>query len=83
MASLKKTSKIHAQNITVAQLARFMFEELERDYCGDINPDLFAIVADGTANDQEDEETMLAATGLEEVLGRVIARMEAGKVVVG
>ena len=83
MASLKKTSKIHAQNITVAQLARFMFEELERDYGGDINPDLFAIVADGTANDQEDEETMLAATGLEEVLGRVIARMEAGKVVVG
>lgn len=63
------------------RLAAILFEELEKDGWGDIDPTLFGLVADGYPHgedcdeDDRDEDLETDAQGLEVILERVVKRI--------
>lgn len=64
--------------VTAQQLAKLIYEELERDGWGDIDPSLFRMIAEGAAgveNDDEPFELMDDSAEMEKVLVRVCERL--------
>lgn len=68
--------------VELRRLAALLYEEFERDQWGDVDPYLFAMVADGRIDGVDadgeplDEDLADGARGVHEVLARVCARLE-------
>lgn len=60
--------------MTTEELARVLYEELERDQWGDIDPYWLKMIATGA--DSEDEDDASDVASLRAVLDRVVARLD-------
>ena len=61
-----------AKKLTAERLARLLYEELEADDWGDIEPHWFKLFADG---DEDDDDFSEEAEALGEVLTRIVDRI--------
>lgn len=59
--------------VSAQELARLLWEEFDRGAWGDIDPDLFRIVAENNPDEQDGENDDIAA--MREVLERVASRL--------